>query len=124
MTILEALNRIDALKFNTYTISEKMEWLSTLDSYVKSLIIDNHEGGEAINFAGYDDKTDINTVLLVPAPFDEIYLRWMESQINYHNGELDKYNASIVLYNTVFDSYANFYKRNHKPLSRGNRFIF
>ena len=124
MTILEALSRVDALKFNTYTASEKVAWLSNLDSAVKNLIIDNHEGGEAISFTGYDENTEMNTVLLVPAPFDEIYLRWMESQINYHNGELEKYNASIIMYNTAFDAYANFYKRNHMPRSRGTRFIF
>ena len=40
------------------------------------------------------------------------------------NGEFDKFNASIIMYNTAFDAYANFYNRNHMPRSRGTRFIF
>ena len=124
MTILEAINRVDNLKFNSYDNSEKVEWLSRLDSSIKSTIIDTHEGGEGIIFTGYNDRTDMNTVLLVPAPFDEVYLRWLEAQIDYHNGEFDKFNASIIMYNTAFDAYANYYKRNHMPRNRGVRFIF
>lgn len=124
MKIIDAINRVDALKFNTYSDSEKVEWLSRLDNSVKNLIIDTHEGGEDVIFIGYDDNTDKNTVLLVPAPFDEVYLRWLEAQIDYHNGEFDKFNASIIMYNTAFDAYANFYNRNHMPRNRGTRFIF
>lgn len=124
MTIMEAINRVDNLKFNSYDNSEKVEWLSRLDSSIKTTIIDTHEGGEAIIFNGYNDRTDMNTQLLVPAPFDEVYLRWLEAQIDYHNGEFDKFNASIIMYNTAFDAYANYYKRNHMPRNRGTRFIF
>lgn len=124
MTILEAINRVDNLKFNSYDNSEKVAWLSRLDNSIKSTIIDTHEGGEGIVFTGYDDRTDMDTVLLVPAPFDEVYLRWLEAQIDYHNGEFDKFNASIIMYNTAFDAYANYYKRNHMPRNRGVRFIF
>ena len=124
MTIREAINRVDDLKFNTYSDNDKVAWLNRLDNSVKNLIIDTHEGWEKVNFTGYGDSTDMDTVLLVPAPFDEVYLRWLEAQIDYHNGEFDKFNASIIMYNTAFDAYANFYNRNHMPRSRGTRFIF
>lgn len=125
MTIREAINRVDDLKFNTYSDNDKVAWLSRLDNSVKNLIIDTHEGWECCSaFTGYGDTTDMDTVLLVPAPFDEIYLRWLEAQIDYHNGEFDKFNASIIMYNTAFEAYANFYNRNHMPRNRGSRFIF
>ena len=115
MTILEAINRIDSLKHNTYTQNDKVAWLSRLDSMVKRLIIDTHEGGEDITFTGYNDSTPVNTELLVPAPFDEMYLRWLEAQIDYTNGEYDKYNNSILMYQTADEGYANYYNRNHMP---------
>lgn len=124
MTILEAITRLDALLFNTYTQPEKVAWLSKLDTEVKQQIIDTHQGAENVSFSGYTENTPGETVLLVPAPYDEVYLRWMESQIHYYNGEYDKFNAAIIMYNTAFDAFANYYKRNHMPLSRGNRFIF
>lgn len=124
MTIMEAIGRLDALKFNTYTQADKIEWLSRLDSTIKKQIFDTHEGGKCISFNGYTEATPVDTVLLVPAPFDEVYLRWMEAQIDYHNGEYDKFNASIIMYNTAYEAFANYYKREHMPISRGNRFIF
>ena len=124
MTIIEAINRIDSLIFNTYTQNDKTEWLSRLDSMVMRHIIDNHEGAESISFSGYTADTPLETVLLVPAPYDEMYLKWLESQIHYHNGEYDKYNNAILMYNTVFENYAAYYNRTHKPVQRGRRFLF
>ena len=124
MTIIEAINRLDTLKFNTYSQTDKIEWLSRLDSAVKLQIVDLHEGAENVSFSEYNDNTPLDTVLLVPAPFDEVYLRWMEAQIDYHNGEYDKFNASIIMYNTAFDAFAKHYKLHHMPRSRGSRFIF
>jgi hypothetical protein len=124
MTIIEAINKVDALKFNTYSQNDKITWLSKLDLAVKRLILDNHGNNPAPTFTGYTEDTPLDTVLLVPAPFDEIYLRWMEAQIDYYNGENDRYNNSIMLYNAMFDAYAAYYTRHHKPLMGGTRFLF
>lgn len=124
MKIIEAITRLDALKFNTYTQTDKVEWLSRLDNMVKKHIIDTHEGAEDVVFTGYDESTDIQTELLVPVPYDEMYLRWMEAQIDYYNGEYDKYNNAIILFNTVYEAYQSFYTRNHLPVVRGKRFLF
>lgn len=124
MKIIEAINRLDALKFNTYTQDDKVEWLSRLDSMVKHQIIDTHEGAETVSFSGYTSATPLETVLLVPAPYDEVYLRWMEAQIDYHNGEYDKYNNAIIMFNTAFEAYQKHYNSAHKPVQRGRRFLF
>ena len=118
MKIIEAINRIDSLKHNTYSQNEKVAWLSRLDSMVKRLIIDTHECVENITFTGYDDKSDMQTEMLVPAPFDEMYLRWLEAQIDYTNGEYKKYNNSIEMFNTSWTSFQNYYNRNHMPLGK------
>ena len=114
MKIIEAINQIDSLKHNTYSQANKLEWLSRLDAMVKKHIIDTHEG-EEVTFAGYGDLTDPQTELLVPAPYDEMYLRWMEAQIDYHNGEYDKYNNAIDMFDTAYQGYHNYYNRTHKP---------
>ena len=124
MKIVEAINKIDSLMHNTYGQPDKVAWLSELDSDVKRLIIDTHEGAEAVTFTGYDDSTDLQTELIIPSPFDSVYLRWLEAQIHYHNGEYDRYNNAIVMYNTAFEAFAAYYNRTHKPVSRGRRFLF
>ena len=123
MTIIEAINQIDNLKHNTYTQADKVKWLSRLDSMVMRLVIETHEGGEYVDFYGYDDTTDMDTDLLIPEPFDEAYLRWMEAQIDYTNGEYDKYNNSMEMFNTVWKDYQNFYNRTHMPKGKAMKFF-
>jgi hypothetical protein len=123
MTVMEAINTIDNLKHNTYSQRDKRMWLSRLDGMVKRLIIDTHEGGENIPFVPYVDETPGDTVMLVPAPFDEIYLRWLEAQIDYCNGEIIRYNNSMAMFNSSWESFRNYYNANHMPLQRGMKFF-
>ena len=123
MKIIEAINRIDALKHNTYSQPDKVNWLSRVDHMVKRHIIDTHEGAEECTFTGYDENTDLQTELLVPAPYDDLYLRWMEAMIDYHNGEYGKYNNSMELFNTSYNAYQNEYNRTHMPKGKSIRYF-
>ena len=122
MTVIEAINKVDALKPNTYLPEQKVGWLSRLDALIKLNIIDTHEGGEDITFTPYDADSD-DAVLLVPAPYDDIYLRWLEAQIDYYNNEYAKYNISATAYNNCYEEYANYYNRTHMPLSTNKAFF-
>lgn len=122
MTLMEAINRIDTIKPNGYNQTEKIKWLSTLDGIIKTEIIDTHDGGENVVFNGYTEDTDPTTLLLVPAPYDEIYLFWLEAKINYWNGEYGKYNNSIAMYNEAYSTYAKYYTRKQMP--KGSKFKF
>lgn len=125
MTIYEAITQFDARQFNTYSQGDKVRWLSKLDNMVKNHIIDTHEGKEDVVFTEYNEKTDIqNTALLVPSPYDEMYFRWLEAQVCYHNGEYDKYNNAIIMFNTDYEQYSAYYNRTHMPLTLGKRFLF
>lgn len=123
MTIIEAINRIDSLKPNNYTIEDKLKWLSTLDGIIKKEIIDTHEGSETISFEGYDVDTALDTILLVPAPYDDVYVKWLEAQIDYTNGETPKYNNSMIAYNTAYSTFARHYNRTHMPKGKPIKFF-
>lgn len=124
MKIIEAISRVNDLMHNTYSQGNKVQWLSDLDNDIKQQIIDNHEGGQSVSFHGYDANTSLDTVLLVPAPHDIMYVRWLEAQIHYHNGEYDSYNNAILLFNTALDAFKKHYTSTHKPLQHGRRFLF
>lgn len=123
MTIIEAINCIDATNPNNYTQPEKVAWLSTLDGVIKKEIIDTHEGAEAVTFNGYTEETPLDTELLVPAPYDEVYLFWLQSKIDYWNGEMGKYNNSISMYNTAYSAFEKAYNREHKPITTKFKFF-
>ena len=124
MTIIEAINRIDELKPNSYTYLDKIGWLSKLDGTIKKNIIDTHEDGEDITFTGYNNDTPDDTELLVKAPYDEIYLYWLESRIDYYNGEMAKYNNSAAMFNNAYAEYANYINRKKMPLTKAEMRYF
>ena len=117
ITIEEAIAQIDNSKLNTYSVSDKIRWLNDLDGKIKALVIDTHEGGSDIVFEGYSEE-NLKAELLVSSPFENIYLRWLEAQIDYENNEIAKYNNSISRYNEIYTAFENYYNRNHMPLTK------
>ena len=124
MTIAEVISKVDALKPNTFSLADKVAWLSAVDARVATQIIAEHEGGKSLWFGGYDPEHDLETELLVHSPYDEMYLRWLEAMIDYHNNENDRYNNAIILFNKAYEDYKKHYTRTHMPKSHGKRFIF
>lgn len=123
MTIIEAINRIDSLKPNNYTQEDKIAWLSNLDGIIKIEIIDTHEGSEDVSFNGYTTDTALDTVLLVPFPYDDIYLKWLEAQIDYTNGETARYENSMTAYNAAYDTFQKYYNRTRMPKGKSIKFF-
>lgn len=126
MTLAEAIQRCDTLKPNSFTTSEKIEWLSRLDSRVKTEVIDTHEGFEEYaDFKGYTEDTSLlDTILLVPSPYDELYLYWIQAQIDYNNGEINKYNNNISMFNSAYRDFTAYYNRTHMPLGYEPNYAF
>jgi hypothetical protein len=123
MTIIEAINQIDALKPNAYLQSDKIRWLNTVESYIKTEIIDTHEGSEKVTFTGYDMNTALDTELIASAPYDVLYLRWLEAQIDYANGETQRYQNSMTMYNSAYSDFERYYNRTHMPKGKSIKFF-
>ena len=115
MTLIEAITQIDSIKPNSYSQPDKIRWLSNLDWVVKTEIIDTHEGGESVVFSGYNDNTPLETELLLPNSHSDVYMKWLEAQIDYANGEYGKYNNSTEAFNTLYAAFERYYNRTHMP---------
>ncbi len=122
MTIIEAINRLDKIKPNGYGQEDKIEWLSELDGMVKQTVTDTHEGGEDISFTGYDAATPLDTVLLIPSPYDSAYLDWLSAKIDFADGEYARYNNSMTRFNDTFLAFSRFYNRKYMP--KGAKFKY
>lgn len=123
MTLIEAIQRTDAIKPNTYSQSDKIRWLSTVDQTVKEQIVDKHEGGEGVVFVAYTDETPLDTELLVPAPFEEIYLYWLSAQIDFWDREMGMFNNNMTMYTNAYNEYERHYRREHMPKARQFKFF-
>lgn len=124
MTIREAMVAVEKLAFSVDVPAEKLHWLDRLDRRIKENILDTHVGLERVEFDGYDADTDLDTELLVGAPYDIIYPLWMEAQIHYANKDIDQYNAAILHFNEEFLAAESWYNRRYMPRGAGKRFLF
>lgn len=122
MTIIEVITDVDALHPNGYDQPNKIAWLSSLDGRIKDEIIDTHEGGDGVPFNGYNAK-DINTELIVPRPYDEVYRYWLEAQMDYANGEYTKYNNSMAMFNNAYTAFERHYHKTHMPKGKSIKFF-
>lgn len=123
MTIHQAIVRLDALKYNTYTDAEKRAWLTYLDGDVYENILKIHEPQPQESFTGYDESTPGETQLLVPAPFDDMYLYFLEAMIDYNSGELARFNNSNALYRSRWVDFSRHYNRTHLPVGQKTKFF-
>lgn len=120
MTIAEAIAIIDAIKPNSYTVAEKVAWLSSLDGRIKNEVLDRYE--DETEFEEYS-ASDTSTELLVPAPYDRIYEYYMAGEIDRCNGEITLYNNDAALFNSAFSGFRNYYNTVHTYKGRKIRII-
>ena len=118
MTIREAIEYVDSVKHNTFSRHQKLTWLSRLEAMLYSRIHSHYEGCASAPSPITPD-TDPETLLTLPQPWDEMYLRYLELQMDYLNGEIDRYNNSSQLFDGLFHSYAAHFHRTHMPKGKG-----
>lgn len=153
MTIGKAIDRADRERPNGYTLSEKIEWLSELDAQVYREVllmaeenwkyreiteeITDPEGNvietktytdydtqvPAIEFAGYDTETPLDTEMLIDDAYGKAYVKWLIMNYDDVGRNSEDYNNSVMSFNSVYNSYIADYRRNHMPRTRKVRGI-
>lgn len=83
---------------------------------------DSQEDETAEGYRGYTAETDPGTELLARFPYDEIYLWWLASKVDWQNMEIDKYNNDRTLFNNAYELYSDWYTRTHMPKQRTREF--
>lgn len=116
MTISEAITQLQAVKENQYDDETLVRWISDLEGTLYEDIVKNHEGSEDIAHGRYSVDTDMDTVLMVPEPYSDIYIKYLMAQVDYHNAEMQRYTNSMIMYNVALDAFAGWYNRNNMPL--------
>ena len=112
MTIMEAIANADTLKPNQIDKVIKIKWLSELDGRIKNEIIDSYGKGEV--FTGYTEKKSRDTVLIVPEPYDSLYIDWLIWHIEESYNEQGNANNTYSKFENTFEAYKRWYIRTHR----------
>lgn len=114
MKLQEAIDKCDKFKPNQYDEETKVEWINELEQRIVDEIITRHEGFEDFAFQPYQPGEE--AALLVQEPYSSLYIKFLFSQIDLYNSELDRYNNSATLFNYAYADYQAWYRRNHMPI--------
>ena len=116
MTLKQAIQKFDEEYKNTLPEELKIEWINLLDSTVYNDIILTHQNKDTVSFSGYSTTTPHQTVLLIPDPFSDIYIRFLAMKTDLYYSDISKFNNSVILYNSAYIKYQNYYNRKHLPI--------
>ena len=131
MTVSTAISKINERCPNAADDSEQRELLERVDAYVYADIMYGREMDKETVltlFPEHEEGTPLPSVykpnyeedqskeLLIPAPYDELYLYRLEAEAYYRQHESKKYANAMALYNQVMFEYKNKYAREHRAL--------
>ena len=111
MTINQIINIVDQIKPNAFPPEVKVMWLNEVEGYVQTYI---HLVSSA-DVITYDYSVDADTELLVPPPHNGVYWTFLTAMIDYGNGEYNKYQNTITLYNSYIQEYQRWYATVYRP---------
>ncbi len=111
MTVGQAIAAADAAKINVTDAGVKLAWLSELDGRIYFELIKPFGG--AGTFGGYDGSTPEDTELLVPYPYDALYVAYLEQELCRAGGETAKYNNARLIFNEKYSAFSRWYARTH-----------
>lgn len=101
----KVIERIDAIRPNSYSEEIKLAWINDFEETVQKTVMLSPE----IRTLSYPE--DMETELLITAPYDNLYCFYLESMIDYYNREYSNYNNSVLMFETRFTEYKKAYIR-------------
>ena len=67
------------------------------------------------NITQYTYEEDKDTVLLVNPPHDKLYREYLTARIDYANGEYNKYQNTMQMFNEFWNEFVIWFARNYRP---------
>ena len=114
-TLQEVIELVDAIKPNAFDPAVKVAWINSLEGRI---IVDVFQLPWSQAVARKHSADDLNTELLVRFPHDDIYEAWLLAKIDFANGEAEKDENSITMYNEVYDNFVHMIAMRFDPAQR------
>ena len=117
MKLTKAVQNFRELCPNPYSTEQLVSWIAELDGMAILDVFASREGRPVPE--GWSPYTvqDMEKELLIPAPYDNVYMDWLKSKTDYWQDESNYSNSSKV-FNNGYMSFGDYWRRTHAPLER------
>lgn len=110
-TIREIIDNVDELKPNALSGEIKTRWISTLEGRLQTeVMLMGFE--EVLTYRWPDDR---ETQVLVEPPYDDIYEKYLAAMIDYANGEYNKYENAMAMFNETLSAFTCWFAWRYEP---------
>lgn len=117
MTLKQVIDMVDDIKPNAFSNDTKTQWVNEVEGYVQTevflLNVDD--------VVKYSYEQDKNKTLLVDFPHDKLYWAYLSAMIDFANGEYNKYQNTMQMYNGFMGEFMRWFARTYRPADRGER---
>ena len=110
MTINDAIVKADALRMNSLDDEQKARWLYELDCGMAEIM------GRPMPEWKFPDGRE----LMMGAPHEDIYVKYLVAMIDYYSGEGELYANDIAIFNDAEKKARTWWIRNNRPASSGS----
>ena len=110
-TLQGVLELIDDIKPNAFSDEVKTAWVNEVEGLVQTevflLAVED--------VVQYQWPADSGATLLAKPPHDKIYWVYLSAMVDFGNGEYDKYQNTMQMFNQFFGEYMRWYARTYNP---------
>ena len=111
MKLGQVLQVVDHIKPNAFSEEAKTAWLNECEGLVQTEVMLL----AVEDVTTYEYQADKNTELLVKPPHDKIYWTYLTAMIDFANGEYNKYQNTMQLFNSYFGEYMRWFALHYRP---------
>ncbi len=105
MKVSELLAQVNKVKPNTYDNDILLRWANRAEAMVQTEAMSILP--EAVT--EYTLPEDIDTDMILPPPYDQVYELYVEAQVDYAQQEFGTYNNTMVLFNSAYSEMLAYY---------------
>ncbi|MCH5199236.1 MAG: hypothetical protein J1E34_10075 [Oscillospiraceae bacterium] len=118
MTITQVIQNVEQMRSPTGEAELLISFINDLEWRIKREIIDNSEDGDGYPFFGYSSENDMNTELLAPPPYDEVYVQYCCYKMDLRENQIANANNSLERFENILDNLSRYWIRTHFPKQR------
>lgn len=107
MTVNDAISKVKDRKPNAYSDESLVDWLNECEAMVQREIMLTVPD-EIIQ---YDYPNDLDKELILPRPYDALYVSYIKMMIEYTQEEYNAYNNTNVMYQTQYQAAQGYFNR-------------
>lgn len=121
MTLVEVLAQADALMPNAFATGDKLRWLNAAEREVHILRMTHGDLEE--DFVPVTPESPSDMPMLAPEEFSDVYLLYIQAQMDYLNGEAVRYNNTMTRYLERMGAFRNHLNRQRPETGKHFRYF-